>query len=200
MRQNTILSFRYSSSSSPTGPSSSSPQSSSSTLAAVDPQALASEFIQKSSNSRIPGTEAIESYLTPQQRRNNYIMAIGLLGFVGWVFSYSFHAVGGSRTTDKNELDGMNVEQILRAEAHDAQIRKLQQEKKEKQVQELVALDEELAKVERDGTKQGIFKKIESLEMSNITYTSETESENLQSTENKKPRTWKRYLMFWKRD
>jgi len=182
--------------------------SSSTTLESMDPQALASEFIQKSSNSRIPGTEAIESYLTPQQKRNNYLMAIGLLGFVGSVFGYSVYAVGGSRSNNdsKNDADSMNVEQILRAEAQEAQIRKIQEEKKEKQVQELVALDEELARAEgnsKGSNKQDILKKIQSLEGKNNNLSEvddEMHPESSAGSTEKKPRSWRRFLMFWKKD
>lgn len=58
----------------------------------IDPQQMASEFVQFSA-ARKQGTESVQE-LTQTQMLQNYALATSLIGFVVWVWYYSMTSVG----------------------------------------------------------------------------------------------------------
>lgn len=104
---------------------------------------MAQERIMASSDTRIPGTEAIAT-LTPEQRMRNFGTAGFLVAFVGGVWWYSMQAVG------RAEADEVS----LRAEAEEARgaaEREMMQQKEAEELAELEVTMANLAEAEAGG-------------------------------------------------
>ena len=136
----------------------------------IDPHVLAAEMIAASPDTRIPGTEALQS-LSPDQKMRNYATAAGLIGFVTFVWWYSMNAVGGSR-------DGFENLQVEAAEAREVAEKKSLGEKEAEDIADLevtianleatemgdemmvaVAAPEEIAQMEEDNHATAALKK-----------------------------------------
>mmetsp|Transcript_11128 Transcript_11128/g.16234 ORF Transcript_11128/g.16234 Transcript_11128/m.16234 type:complete len:212 (-) Transcript_11128:129-764(-) len=150
-------------------------------LMSKDPHQLASERVRKAPDSRIPGTEALES-ITPEQKMKNYATALGLVTFCTGVWYYSIKSVG--------KAEGGIDE--LRAEAQEARDVMDRKSAENKNAEELAQLDVTMSEMGDDA--DGVIV--------DVAAQGEGESNTVGGAGRKKAGRplWKKIVFFWKRE
>eukprot|EP00555_Chaetoceros_dichaeta_P003970 CAMPEP_0198251778 /NCGR_PEP_ID=MMETSP1447-20131203/2504_1 /TAXON_ID=420782 /ORGANISM="Chaetoceros dichaeta, Strain CCMP1751" /LENGTH=230 /DNA_ID=CAMNT_0043936879 /DNA_START=24 /DNA_END=713 /DNA_ORIENTATION=+ len=105
----------------------------------MDPHEIASRMVYSSSDSRIAGTEALNS-LSTEAKLRNYATALVLAGFCTGVWWYSIQAVGKSEG---------GIEDLL-AEANDAKEGREEREISDGKMEELAGLDVTMSQMSGD--------------------------------------------------
>jgi len=155
----------------------------------IDPQQLASEFVQFSA-ARKQGSESIQE-LTQTQKLQNYGLALSLMGFVGWVWYYSMTSVGRSEG---------GMEQLL-SEAEGARDAKEKKSIAEKEVGELLKAEMSLGSLDAADEAMGGKGLVVAVAAPDDIARRE-EERNLEVAGNGKggKPMWKRVVFFWRRD
>jgi len=149
----------------------------------TDPEQLASDMVKRAPDSRISGSEALES-ITPEQKMRNYATALGLVGFCTGIWYYSIQAVG------KPE-GGMDD---LRAEAKDAMDALDRKNLEEKNAEELAQLDVTMASNYGDGNDDIVVAVAAPDEIAEL-------AEKAVTGERKAGRPlWKKVVFFWRKE
>ncbi len=149
----------------------------------TDPEQLASDMVRRASDSRISGSEALES-ITPEQKMRNYVTALGLLTFCTGVWYYSIQSVGKAE-------GGMEE---LREEAQEAMDALDRKNMEEKNAEELAQLDVTLASNYGDGDDDVIVAVAAPDEIA------EMEENAITGKKNSGRPLWKKVVFFWRRD
>ena len=156
----------------------------------IDPQQLASEFVQFSA-ARKPGTESLQE-LTQTQKLQNYGLAVGLLAFVASVWYYSMTSVGRSEG---------GLEQLI-SEAEGAKSKKERQSVAEKEVDELLKAEMSLGSLDSTDEAMGGKGLVVAVAAPDEIATRE-EERNLEVAQNnganRRP-LWKRVVLFWRKE
>jgi|EP00979_Chaetoceros_neogracilis_P010864 hypothetical protein len=148
-----------------------------------DPHVLAEEMVRNSSDSRIAGTEALES-LTSEQKYKNYAGAVGLMSFCIGVWYYSIQAVGQSDS-------GMND---LRSEAQEAKDVRDMKSAQEMNAQDLAQIDGTMAQYGDDADDMVVA-------VAAPDSIAQQEEDALNAGKKKVGRPlWKKIVLFWKKE
>jgi len=150
-----------------------------------DPHQLASERVRKAPDSRISGSEALES-ITPEQKMRNYATALGLVSFCTGVWYYSIQAVG---QTDGGVSD-------LRAEAKEAMDALDRKNMEEKNAEELAQLDISMGSY---GSEEDDDMIVAVAAPDAIAEIEESALKGSGSNKSGKP-LWKKVVFFWRRE
>lgn len=155
----------------------------------IDPQQLASEFVQFSA-ARKQGSESIQE-LTQTQKLQNYGLALSLVGFVVGVWYYSMTSVGRSEG---------GMEQLL-SEAEGARDAKEKKSVAEKEVGELLKAEMSLGSLDASDEAMGGKGLVVAVAAPDDIARFE-EERNLDVTGNKKGGRplWKKVVFFWKKE
>lgn len=152
----------------------------------VDPQEEAQGRINENVG-KLSGIEAVEA-LPASIRRNNQLMAAGLLGFVGYVFWYSMSSVG--MTTGANSSNDPIAK--LEQEAMEARRKKQSSEITQQEAQELANLD--MGVSEKDLSDGDVTLAVAAPDA----IATEEEAQNKNALEKKQRSVWNRIIFFWK--
>ena len=99
---------------------------------------------------KLSGVEAVEA-LPSSVRRNNQIMAVGLAGFVGYVFYYSMASVGKTAGPDSEDPIAK-----LESEAQEARTKKQRQAITDQEAADLANLDMGVADKDMEGVELAV--------------------------------------------
>lgn len=153
----------------------------------LDPHQAASQRITNadtSISSRIDGVDALQQ-ITPQQKMQNYGLALLLMGFCGSVYSYSISSVGKAEVSIED----------LKEEAKFAEDKKAAEARAQEMQQDLAQVDVTLANTDTDDEDGMIVAVAAPEEIAEM----EEQAQLAGKGEGKKKPLWKKIVFFWRK-